>query len=173
MPSNTSKTVIGVDIGSRHIGFGVLNETPSSGIKYLEGGVIHSSATQPEVSWINYTYRHFRGLTLKFEATTIAIESPKSDSGGMSERLALMNRLIGCICILAGLPVRQGSSPVIRLYTGEEVAIHLASRGHAGKEGICKAVQQRLSVAFNSHENQGYHLSDAAAVALFHLDLVS
>jgi len=148
--------ILGIDPGSRHTGYGVV-EHDAGGQRIVEYGVLHLDVTQDHELRLKHIYDRLTQVITRCLPDECAIEMPvygrnpqsmlKLGRAQAAAMLAVLNRQI---------PVTQ--------YTPKEVKKSVTGNGNAAKEQVWFMIRNLLSI----EEDKGPDASDALAVALCH-----
>ena len=151
--------ILGIDPGSRHTGYGVI-EVDGNDHQVVEYGVLHLDATNDHELRLKQIYDRLTKVIERVLPDACAIEMPvygrnpqsmlKLGRAQAAAMLAVLNRQI---------PVTQ--------YTPKEVKKSVTGNGNASKEQVWYMVKALLSIT-DDDPKLGLDASDALAVALCH-----
>ena len=149
--------IVGIDPGSRALGYGVI-ETQEKKIKYIDSGVFRYDKEKNFFNRLNLIHSHGQELALRYQPDFIGVESLIYVKSVPS--LAKLAQARGAILGAFG----ENYIDKIYEYSPNQIKSSVSGFGHSSKEGIQKAVQLILGVRnFATHDE-----SDALAVALCH-----
>jgi crossover junction endodeoxyribonuclease RuvC len=147
--------VLGIDPGSRRIGFGVVEESAGK-IKYLAGGLLKITAHTDEVALLE-TKRGIESLIRQWQPELVAIERlffVKNRTTGMA--VAQARGVVIGACAEAGLRIVE--------FTPNEIKAGITGHGGADKRAVTKMVSLILNRPDLSLIDDAM---DALGVALF------
>ena len=149
--------VIGIDPGSRHAGYAVI-EVQGKNMTYLESGVLKYDHIENFIDRLGYIYQSCEELMIKHKPDQVAFESliyTKSVTA-----LAKLAQARGAM--VAALSISKPGT--IFEYSPNLIKQSVSGHGHADKTAIMKALHLIFGpVDFKTHDE-----SDALAVAVCH-----
>lgn len=156
--------VLGIDPGSRHTGYGIL-EVEGNGERVVEYGQLDLDPRKSHELRLKHIYDRLTGIIERCLPDECAIEMPvygrnpqsmlKLGRAQASAMLAVLNR---------GIPVTQ--------YTPAEVKKSVTGNGNASKEQVAYMIRSILSIT-EDDPALGTDASDALAVGLCHAHRLS
>ncbi|WP_177193497.1 crossover junction endodeoxyribonuclease RuvC [Thermodesulforhabdus norvegica] len=153
------KRIIGVDPGSLHTGYGIVESGKGGLIRVLISGTIHLSPRKPFTERLGLIFRELVKIIKEFRPCGMAIEdvfcaaNPKTALKlGQARGAALLS------AITEGIPVYE--------YSPLEIKQAVVGYGRASKN----QVHRMITTLLGSHVPGDSHASDALAVALCHLN---
>lgn len=151
--------VLGIDPGSRHTGYGVL-EIEGSTEHLLEFGVVHLDSTDDHQLRLKRIYDRITEVTKRVCPDVCAIEMPIY--GRNPQSMLKLGRAQAAVM----MAVLNRQIPVAE-YTPKEVKKSVTGRGNATKQQVWYMVRALLNVSDESEEML-LDASDALAVGLCH-----
>jgi crossover junction endodeoxyribonuclease RuvC len=155
--------ILGIDPGSRHTGYGVL-ETEDGQQRLVEFGVLHLDVTDDHQLRLKSIYERLIEVIDRCPPDECAIEMPVYGRNPQS-----MLKL-GRAQAAAMLAVLNRQIPVTE-YTPKEVKKSVTGNGNASKEQV--AFMVRALLAIDERDKVGLDASDALATALCHTHRLS
>ena len=148
--------VLGIDPGTRHTGYGVL-EVARRTEKALDYGALDLPAKLPHPERLKRIYAEIERLIAAYGPDECAVEMPVY--GQNAQSMLKLGRAQAAVMLAAAnhdVPVTQ--------YTPKEVKKSVVGNGNAAKEQVWFMVRAQLGLT----ESRGLDASDALAVALCH-----
>lgn len=155
-------TVIGIDPGSRHTGWGVVREH-SGVLTLVECGVIHTSSQGEKVfsERLAHIYRELSQVLTRLLPQEAAVEQVfTAHNAATALKLGQARGVAVAACAGMGLPISD--------YEPTLVKKTLVGTGRAEKEQVQYMVARLLGVA---HPQWALDTSDALGIAICHLTL--
>ncbi|MDR3204327.1 MAG: crossover junction endodeoxyribonuclease RuvC [Deltaproteobacteria bacterium] len=156
--ASPSSLVLGVDPGSLHTGYGLIERRGS------EINLVVSGRISPKAQWLTdqrlaYIHRGLIDVVQKFRPTALALEDVFTFKNPRSAlKLAQARGVAILAAALENVPVFE--------YAPNRVKSSLTGNGHADKSQVSFMVKQVLRLT----QNLPYDTSDSLAVALCHLN---
>jgi len=152
--------VLGIDPGSRFMGFGVV-ESRSGALVHVGHGVIKADANAALEHRLQHLHRELTRAIALYQPVAVAVE------GLFSHRNARSALVLGHARGVALLAAAQGGLDVHE-YAPAKVKKSVGAGGADGKDGVARMVRTFLGVA----EGERADATDALAVAICHLNHV-
>ena len=151
--------VLGIDPGTRHCGFGVIETPEGRGREtVLDYGALHLKPDTDHTLRLEAIYARVLDLVDQYHPDEAAVEMPFY--GKNAQSMLVLGRAQAAVMLAAvhrQVPLAQ--------YAPAEVKKAVVGKGGATKEQVWFMVQQQLGVT----EDRGFDASDALAVALCHV----
>lgn len=149
--------ILGIDPGSRHTGYGVV-EVDDGAARALEHGVLHLNARDSHQLRLKHIYDRLTQITERTLPDECAIEMPVYGQNPQSMLKLGRAQAAAMLAVLSrGLPVTE--------YTPAEVKQAVTGNGNATKEQVRYMVRTLLDLG---QDVLGLDASDALAVGLCH-----
>ncbi len=156
--------VLGIDPGSRHTGYGVL-EVEGGREQVIEYGVLKLDVQDSHQLRLKCIYDRLMQVIERCLPDECAIEMPVYGNNAQSMLKLGRAQAAAMLAVLnRGLPVAQ--------YTPKEVKKSVTGNGNASKEQVCFMVKSILSIE-DSDIERSMDASDALAVGLCHAHRLS
>jgi len=153
------KVILGIDPGSMHMGFGIVQEIyDTKSLKLIDYGVFHLAQYKTHMVRMRHIYTHLIQLLQKHIPDEVAIEAVFYGTNVQS--MLKLGRAQG-VAIAAALSY---DIPVIE-YAARKIKQAITGNGNASKEQVAAMVTRLLSL---SDSPTLLDASDALAVALCH-----
>ena len=156
--------VLGIDPGSRHTGYGVV-EVQGSVERVLDYGVLHLDATGSHQLRLKQIYDRLEALVEQHLPDECAVEMPVYGRNPQSMlKLGRAQAAAMLVALNREIPVTQ--------YTPKEVKKSVTGNGNASKEQVWYMVRAILGIT-DADPKLGLDASDALAVGLCHAHRLS
>lgn len=160
-PTNTPLKVLGIDPGSRFLGFGVVTKLGNK-LTHVESGVVKVNLAHETHRRLISIYEGVRQLLAEHQPHHVAVEKM------FFAKDAVAAMKLGQARGVTLLAVGQAAMPLFE-YSPNEVKMAVAGHGHADKDQIARMVSLILGV----REFERADVSDALAIAICHLNTYS
>ncbi len=150
-------TVLGIDPGSRVLGFGVITKVDSK-IICIKHGSLQFDIEKDSNARLVEVYESVKTIIEKYQPDHLAIEKIFFAKNALSA--LKLGQARGVVLLLAGLfklPIHE--------YSPNEVKLNVVGRGHADKEQVSRMVTLLTGVT----DFATFDSSDALAIAICHL----
>lgn len=151
--------ILGVDPGSRNLGFAVI-ETDGSRLKYIRSGTIKFNSEDSLIERLGQIYESGNLLIEEFDPDEIAIEALIFVKSVVSLRKLAESRG----AFLAAFSSKKKYQKKIFEYAPNLIKSTVSGFGHADKE----SVEKSLSLIFGKINHKSSDDSDALAIAVTH-----
>jgi len=154
--------VLGIDPGTRHLGYGLLEESDGD-LQALDYGALHFKSSLPVEERLYQVHSHLMNMIGMFKPDELAIEEPFMGQGqarfvGPAFAVGQAQAAVLIASVSQGVPVFR--------YPPAQIKSSVADHGAASKEQVLTMV----SITLNLNEIPlSYDASDALAIALCHL----
>ena len=149
--------VLGIDPGTLHLGYGVVDEADGE-VSLINCGVFKLSSKIPVEQRLSSLYQRLNDIIARYLPDEVAIEEPFVADNARS---ALALGRAQAIAILAAANMKL---PVFR-YSPAEVKLQVTSYGNSSKEQVQEMVKMQLKL---DKPLKSSDASDALAVAICH-----
>lgn len=152
--------ILGIDPGSNHTGYGVIDVPRAGPERLVASGVVHLGADDDHGARLLRIHEALTDLVRTHAPDECAVEMPVFGHNPQSLLKLGRAQAAAMLAVLqAGVPVAQ--------YTPAEVKKAVTGSGNAAKENVLRMVTAMLGAA-PANEKGGLDASDACAVALCH-----
>ena len=157
MKRNTDKIILGIDPGTRILGFGVIRVF-DGGVEYLDMGVVNLKNVKDHFVTLKTILQEVTGIIDKYNPDELAIEAPFY--GKNVQVMLKLGRAQGA-AIAAAL---RREIPIFE-YAPRSIKLAVTGKGAASKEQVSIMAQSLLGVDF---PQEYLDATDALAIALCH-----
>ena len=154
---NTDKIILGIDPGTRILGFGVIHVLGSKA-KYVDMGVINLKNIKDHFVTLKTIYEEVTAIIDKYNPDELAIEAPFY--GKNPQVMLKLGRAQGAAMAAA----MQREMPIFE-YAPRSIKLAVTGKGAASKEQVAMMAQRLLSVDI---PQEYLDATDALAIALCH-----
>ncbi len=152
--------ILGVDPGLVNTGWGVLEATDSTDIKYIASGVIRTSSKDDISQRLAFIYSSLEEMIRKFEPGVLVLEKLYSHYKHPITSV-LMGHARGVVCLAAGL----GGIKLVN-YPSTRIKKCITGNGRARKDQVQFMVKAMLGL---DKDFDDFDASDALAMALAYI----
>ncbi len=153
----TDKVILGIDPGTRILGFGVIRVV-ERGVEYLEMGVVNLKATKDHFVTLRVIYEEVTKIIEKYNPDELAIEAPFY--GKNVQVMLKLGRAQGAAIAAA---IRK-DIPIFE-YAPRSIKLAVTGKGAASKEQVAMMAQRLLGIDI---PQEYLDATDALAIALCH-----
>lgn len=154
---HTDKIILGIDPGTRILGFGVIHVLGKEA-RYVDMGVVNLKKIDDHFVTLKTIYREVSGIIRKYNPDEMAVESPFY--GKNPQVMLKLGRAQGA-AIAAAL---ERCIPIYE-YAPRSIKLAVTGKGAASKEQVAMMAQRLLGVDFAP---EYLDATDALAIALCH-----
>ena len=157
VPQNTDKIILGIDPGTRILGFGVVHVIGRKA-NYVDMGVVNLKKIEDHFVTLKTIYKEVLAIIEKYNPDELAIESPFYGKNpqvmlklGRAQGAAIAAALVRC------MPIFE--------YAPRSIKLAVTGKGAASKEQVAMMAQRLLDVDI---PQEYLDATDALAIALCH-----
>jgi crossover junction endodeoxyribonuclease RuvC len=150
--------ILGIDPGTRIVGYGLINKT-SNKVCALDYGIVKVSNTDPLPLRLKEIYWGLQSLYKKLRPDGVVVETIfYARDASVTIKIGEARGIVLLSAAMHDLPIYE--------YTPAEIKKSVTGNGRADKEQVQKMVQHLLSL---KEPPRPYDASDALAIALCHI----
>lgn len=157
MKNKTDKIVLGIDPGTRILGFGVIRVL-DSGVEYIDMGVVNLKGIKDHFVTLRTIFEEVMGIINKYNPDELAIEAPFY--GKNVQVMLKLGRAQGA-AIAAAI---KRDIPIFE-YAPRSIKLAVTGKGAASKEQVAMMAQRLLGINI---PQEYLDATDALAIALCH-----
>lgn len=149
--------ILGIDPGSRYLGFGLIEARPTGPV-HVASGVVRAGTSVPLPERLHHLFEQLQAVMRELEPQAVAVEGVFTHKNARSA--LILGHARGVVLLLAaqrGLAVHE--------YAPARVKRSLGAGGNDGKQAVARMVTLQLKLAQPLERADAY---DALAVALCH-----
>ena len=162
MKNKTDKIILGIDPGTRILGFGVIRVLDRK-VEYLHMGVVNLKGTKDHFVTLRTIYEEVTKIIEKYNPDELAVEAPFY--GKNVQVMLKLGRAQGAAIAAA---IRR-DIPIFE-YAPRSIKLAVTGKGAASKEQVAMMAQRLLGIDI---AQEYLDATDALAIALCHHDHVS
>lgn len=157
MKRNTDKIILGIDPGTRILGFGVIRVF-DGGVEYVDMGVVNLKSVKDHFVTLKTILQEVTGIIDKYNPDELAIEAPFY--GKNVQVMLKLGRAQG-----AAIAAALGREIPIFEYAPRSIKLAVTGKGAASKEQVAVMAQRLLGIDI---PQEYLDATDALAIALCH-----
>lgn len=157
MKNKTDKIILGIDPGTRILGFGVIRVL-DSGVEYMDMGVVNLKGIKDHFVTLRTIFEEVMGIINKYNPDELAIEAPFY--GKNVQVMLKLGRAQGA-AIAAAI---KRDIPIFE-YAPRSIKLAVTGKGAASKEQVAMMAQRLLGINI---PQEYLDATDALAIALCH-----
>ena len=157
MKRNTDKIILGIDPGTRILGFGVIRVF-DGGVEYVDMGVVNLKSVKDHFVTLKTILQEVTGIIDKYNPDELAIEAPFY--GKNPQVMLKLGRAQGAAMAAA----MRREMPIFE-YAPRSIKLAVTGKGAASKEQVAVMAQRLLGIDI---PQEYLDATDALAIALCH-----